>query len=101
MMQSHNALQLVKMFVCGDCVFFRAGSLQIEMEQMRNQHEDSLEKLQARHNADMSHFQQEHTLSAAKASSLTSHTLHMLYSLLFPVVDDRFTFTEPLSELTL
>ncbi|XP_077086735.1 centrosomal protein of 112 kDa isoform X3 [Siphateles boraxobius] len=48
----------------------RAMSLQIEMEQMRNQHEDSLQKQQARHNADMSHFQQEHTLSAAKASEV-------------------------------
>uniref|UniRef100_A0A8C2D869 Centrosomal protein 112 n=1 Tax=Cyprinus carpio TaxID=7962 RepID=A0A8C2D869_CYPCA len=34
-------------------------------------HEDALQKLQTRHNADMSHFQQEHALSAAKASSLT------------------------------
>lgn len=58
-----------KLFVC-----FRNVSLLREMEQMREQHEDALQKLQARHNADMSHFQQEHALSAAKASSLTSHT---------------------------
>uniref|UniRef100_A0A672M394 Centrosomal protein of 112 kDa-like n=1 Tax=Sinocyclocheilus grahami TaxID=75366 RepID=A0A672M394_SINGR len=45
-------------------------SLQREMEQMRDQHEDALQKLQARHNADMSHFQQEHALSAAKASEM-------------------------------
>lgn len=55
------------LFVC-----FRSVSLQREMEQMRDQHEDSMQKLKARHNADMSHFQQEHSLSAAKASSLTS-----------------------------
>ncbi|XP_048046641.1 centrosomal protein of 112 kDa isoform X5 [Megalobrama amblycephala] len=48
----------------------RSVSLQREMEQMRDQHEDSLQKLQARHNADMSHFQQEHSLSAAKASEV-------------------------------
>uniref|UniRef100_A0A673HH03 Centrosomal protein of 112 kDa-like n=1 Tax=Sinocyclocheilus rhinocerous TaxID=307959 RepID=A0A673HH03_9TELE len=48
----------------------RSVSLQREMEQMRDQHEDALQKLQARHNADMSHFQQEHALSAAKASEV-------------------------------
>ncbi|XP_067233561.1 centrosomal protein of 112 kDa isoform X1 [Chanodichthys erythropterus] len=48
----------------------RSVSLQREMEKMRDQHEDSLQKLQARHNADMSHFQQEHSLSAAKASEV-------------------------------
>uniref|UniRef100_A0A671MN75 Centrosomal protein of 112 kDa-like n=1 Tax=Sinocyclocheilus anshuiensis TaxID=1608454 RepID=A0A671MN75_9TELE len=48
----------------------RSVSLQREMEQMRDQHEDALQKLQARHNANMSHFQQEHALSAAKASEV-------------------------------
>ncbi|KAK7168435.1 hypothetical protein R3I94_002493 [Phoxinus phoxinus] len=48
----------------------RAVSLQSEMEKLRDQHEDSLQKLQARHSADMNHFQQEHTLSAAKASEV-------------------------------
>uniref|UniRef100_A0A8C1JZQ1 DUF4485 domain-containing protein n=1 Tax=Cyprinus carpio TaxID=7962 RepID=A0A8C1JZQ1_CYPCA len=48
----------------------RSISLQREMEQMREQHEDALQKLQTRHNADMSHFQQEHALSAAKASEV-------------------------------
>ncbi|KAF4115432.1 centrosomal protein of 112 kDa isoform X4 [Onychostoma macrolepis] len=45
-------------------------SLLREMEQMREQHDDALQKLQDRHNADMSHFQQEHALSAAKASEV-------------------------------
>ncbi|XP_042586965.1 centrosomal protein of 112 kDa-like isoform X6 [Cyprinus carpio] len=48
----------------------RSVSLRREMEQMRDQHEDVLQKLQARHNTDMSHFQQEHALSAAKASEV-------------------------------
>ncbi|RXN29633.1 centrosomal protein of 112 kDa [Labeo rohita] len=56
-------------------------SQQREIEQMREQHEEALQKLQARHNADMSHFQQEHALSTDKASSLTSpHTLHSPYT---------------------
>uniref|UniRef100_A0A8C2DG05 Centrosomal protein 112 n=1 Tax=Cyprinus carpio TaxID=7962 RepID=A0A8C2DG05_CYPCA len=61
----------------------RSISLQREMEQMREQHEDALQKLQTRHNADMSHFQQEHALSAAKASSLTAHTI-ACFTHLFP-----------------
>uniref|UniRef100_A0A8C2G104 Centrosomal protein 112 n=1 Tax=Cyprinus carpio TaxID=7962 RepID=A0A8C2G104_CYPCA len=50
--------------------YHRSVSLRREMEQMRDQHEDALQKLQARHNTDMSHFQQEHALSAAKASEV-------------------------------
>ncbi|KTF89779.1 hypothetical protein cypCar_00018517, partial [Cyprinus carpio] len=69
----------------------RSISLRREMEQMRDQHEDALQKLQARHNTDMSHFQQEYAFSAAKACIFThlSH-LHMLYSLLTPVIIDSF-----------
>ncbi|XP_051570286.1 centrosomal protein of 112 kDa-like isoform X2 [Myxocyprinus asiaticus] len=48
----------------------RSMALQREMEQMRDQHEDTLQKLQDKHNADMSHYQQEHALSAAKASEV-------------------------------
>uniref|UniRef100_A0A8C2GJT9 Centrosomal protein 112 n=1 Tax=Cyprinus carpio TaxID=7962 RepID=A0A8C2GJT9_CYPCA len=48
----------------------RSISLRREMEQMRDQHEDALQKLQARHNTDMSHFQQEYAFSAAKASEV-------------------------------
>ncbi|XP_051987686.1 centrosomal protein of 112 kDa-like isoform X1 [Xyrauchen texanus] len=48
----------------------RSVALQREMEQMRDQHEDILHKLQDKHNADMSHYQQEHALSAAKASEV-------------------------------
>uniref|UniRef100_A0AAZ3SNS0 Centrosomal protein 112 n=1 Tax=Oncorhynchus tshawytscha TaxID=74940 RepID=A0AAZ3SNS0_ONCTS len=45
-------------------------SLLREKEQQSEQHEDTLQKLQTKHEADISHFQQEHTLSAAKASDL-------------------------------
>lgn len=48
----------------------RSTSLQKEMDQMRVHYEEALQKLQARHNADMSHFQQEHAVSAAKASEV-------------------------------
>uniref|UniRef100_A0A8C7KBF8 Centrosomal protein 112 n=1 Tax=Oncorhynchus kisutch TaxID=8019 RepID=A0A8C7KBF8_ONCKI len=45
-------------------------SLLREKEQQSEQHEDTLQKLQTKHEADISHFQQEHTLSAAKASDV-------------------------------
>nr|AAI42912.1 Zgc:165627 protein [Danio rerio] len=48
----------------------RSTTLQKEMDQMRVHYEEALQKLQARHNADMSHFQQEHAVSAAKASEV-------------------------------
>lgn len=48
----------------------RSTALQKEMDQMRVQYEEGLQKLQARHNTDMSHFQQEHAVSAAKASEV-------------------------------
>ncbi|XP_037544466.1 centrosomal protein of 112 kDa [Nematolebias whitei] len=41
--------------------------LQKEKEQQSEQHEQSLQKLQAKHEADISHLHQEHALSAAKA----------------------------------
>ncbi|KAA0705226.1 Centrosomal protein of 112 kDa [Triplophysa tibetana] len=45
-------------------------SLQREIEQMIEQHEDTLQKLQEKHTADMSHFQQEHAKSVTKASEV-------------------------------
>ncbi|KAK5885035.1 hypothetical protein CesoFtcFv8_018789 [Champsocephalus esox] len=41
-----------------------------EKEQQRDQHELTVQKLQAKHETDMCHFHQEHALSAAKASEL-------------------------------
>ncbi|XP_045575960.1 centrosomal protein of 112 kDa isoform X2 [Salmo salar] len=48
----------------------RRVSLLREKEQQSEQHEDILQKLQTKHETDISHFQQEHTLSAAKASDV-------------------------------
>ncbi|KAL0993146.1 hypothetical protein UPYG_G00103830 [Umbra pygmaea] len=45
-------------------------SLLRDMEQQSKHHEDTLQMLQAKHEADISHFQQEHALSAAKASEV-------------------------------
>jgi hypothetical protein len=47
----------------------RRVSLLREKEQQSEQHEDTLQKLQTKHEADISHFQQEHTLSAAKVAN--------------------------------
>nr|XP_019957444.1 PREDICTED: centrosomal protein of 112 kDa isoform X1 [Paralichthys olivaceus]XP_019957445.1 PREDICTED: centrosomal protein of 112 kDa isoform X1 [Paralichthys olivaceus] len=48
----------------------RTMMLQKEKEQQSKQHEQSVQKLQAKHETDMSHLYQEHTLSAAKASEV-------------------------------
>ncbi|XP_029626996.1 centrosomal protein of 112 kDa isoform X1 [Salmo trutta] len=48
----------------------RRVSLLREKEQLSEQHENILQKLQTKHETDISHFQQEHTLSAAKASDV-------------------------------
>lgn len=40
--------------------------LQKEKEQQREQHEQTLQKLLAKHEVDVSHLHQEHALSAAK-----------------------------------
>uniref|UniRef100_A0A8C2GJR9 Centrosomal protein 112 n=1 Tax=Cyprinus carpio TaxID=7962 RepID=A0A8C2GJR9_CYPCA len=45
-------------------------SAELQEANHRDQHEDALQKLQARHNTDMSHFQQEYAFSAAKASEV-------------------------------
>ncbi|XP_070398835.1 centrosomal protein of 112 kDa isoform X2 [Nothobranchius furzeri] len=44
--------------------------LQKEKEQQSEQHEQTLQKLQVKHEADISHLHQEHALSAAKASEV-------------------------------
>lgn len=52
-------------------------TLQREKDLQSEQHEDELQKLQAKHDADISHFQQEHALSAAKVAS--RQTLHLVF----------------------
>ncbi|XP_029997601.1 centrosomal protein of 112 kDa isoform X2 [Sphaeramia orbicularis] len=44
--------------------------LQKEKEEQSEHYEQTLQKLHAKHETDLSHFQQEHTLSTAKASEL-------------------------------
>ncbi|XP_066560357.1 centrosomal protein of 112 kDa isoform X2 [Amia ocellicauda] len=48
----------------------RNNSLLREKEALGEQHEQSLRKMQAKHNADLGHLQKEHALSAAKASEV-------------------------------
>lgn len=51
----------------------RSTVLQKEREQQREQHEQTLQKLLAKHEMDMSHLHQEHALSAAKVHTNLSH----------------------------
>ncbi|XP_028456384.1 centrosomal protein of 112 kDa isoform X2 [Perca flavescens] len=44
--------------------------LQKEMEQQKEQHEQTVQRLQTKHETDMSHLHQEHALSAAKSSEV-------------------------------
>ncbi|XP_029364407.1 centrosomal protein of 112 kDa isoform X2 [Echeneis naucrates] len=48
----------------------RAMSLQKEKQQQSEQYEQAVQKLQAKHETDMSHLHQEHALSATKASEV-------------------------------
>ncbi|XP_056144442.1 centrosomal protein of 112 kDa [Lampris incognitus] len=48
----------------------RSMSLLKEKDQLSEQHEQTLQELRAKHETDMNHFQQEHTLSATKASEV-------------------------------
>nr|XP_055039288.1 centrosomal protein of 112 kDa-like isoform X3 [Misgurnus anguillicaudatus] len=45
-------------------------SIQKDIEQMRDHHADTLQKLEKKHAADMSHFQQEHAISISKSSEV-------------------------------
>ncbi|XP_024920346.1 centrosomal protein of 112 kDa isoform X1 [Cynoglossus semilaevis] len=48
----------------------RVTMLQKEKEQQKEQHEEAVQQLQAKHETDMSHLYHEHALSAAKASEV-------------------------------
>uniref|UniRef100_A0AAR2KU02 DUF4485 domain-containing protein n=1 Tax=Pygocentrus nattereri TaxID=42514 RepID=A0AAR2KU02_PYGNA len=52
-----------------------------QKELQSEQHEETLQKLHAKHDADMSHFQQEHALSAAKASEVIEDLEQMVAQL--------------------
>lgn len=70
-------------FLCSNVCFSQTFSLnqtvcrimilQKEKEQQSEQHEQTIRKLQARHETDISHLHQEHTLSAAKVYNTTTH----------------------------
>ncbi|KAI7802939.1 putative centrosomal protein of 112 kDa, partial [Triplophysa rosa] len=64
-------------------------SLQREIEQMREQHEDTLQKLQEKHTADMSHFQQEYAKSVSKASEVIEDLEQMVVSLKQQIQDSE------------
>uniref|UniRef100_A0A8C9WEK3 Centrosomal protein 112 n=1 Tax=Scleropages formosus TaxID=113540 RepID=A0A8C9WEK3_SCLFO len=59
----------------------RCVSLTREKEQLIEQHDQTLQKMQAKHDADMSHYQQEHMLSAAKASEVMKEMEHLVSQL--------------------
>lgn len=52
--------------------FFRVTMLQKEKEQQKEQHEEAVQQLQAKHETDMSHLYHEHALSAAKVHITTA-----------------------------
>ncbi len=54
---------------------YRNMILQKEKEQQSEQHEQTVQKLQATHETDMSHLHQQHALSAAKVR-ITTAPLH-------------------------
>ena len=66
-MSGADCLYVCTEYVC--VVLSRRVSLLREKEQQSEQHEDTLQRLQTKHEADISHFQQEHTLSAAKVAN--------------------------------
>ncbi|KAF7698218.1 centrosomal protein of 112 kDa isoform X3 [Silurus meridionalis] len=53
-------------------------TLQREKDLQSEQHEETLQKLQAKHNADINHFEQEHALSVAKASEVIADLEQMV-----------------------
>lgn len=50
-------------------------TLQKEKEQQSEQHKQTMQKLQAKYETDMSHLHQEHALSAAKVRTTTQFFL--------------------------
>ncbi|XP_036445385.1 centrosomal protein of 112 kDa isoform X2 [Colossoma macropomum] len=74
-------------------------SLLREKELLSEQHEETLQKLHAKHDADMSHFQQEHALSAAKASEVIEDLEHMVAQLKRQLQDGEHRRQKQLREL--
>ncbi|XP_017306633.1 centrosomal protein of 112 kDa isoform X5 [Ictalurus punctatus] len=74
-------------------------TLQREKDLQSEQHEDELQKLQAKHDADISHFQQEHALSAAKASEMIEDLEQMVARLKQQLRDSEHQRHKQLREL--
>ncbi|MCJ8739444.1 hypothetical protein PDJAM_G00047320, partial [Pangasius djambal] len=74
-------------------------TLQREKDLQSEQHEDTLKKLQAKHDADISHFQQEHALSAAKASEVIEDLEQMVARLKQQLRDSEHQRQKQLREL--
>ncbi|XP_060748864.1 centrosomal protein of 112 kDa isoform X4 [Tachysurus vachellii] len=74
-------------------------TLQREKDLQSEEHEDALKKLQAKHDADISHFQQEHALSAAKASEVIEDLEQMVARLKQQLRDSEHQRQKQLREL--
>ncbi|KAF4092628.1 hypothetical protein AMELA_G00023100 [Ameiurus melas] len=74
-------------------------TLQREKDLQSEQHKDELQKLQAKHDADISHFQLEHALSAAKASEMIEDLEQMVARLKQQLRDSEHQRHKQLREL--
>ncbi|XP_066497855.1 centrosomal protein of 112 kDa isoform X3 [Hoplias malabaricus] len=74
-------------------------SLLREKELQSEQHEETLQKLHAKHDTDISHFQKEHALSAAKASEVIEDLEHMVAQLRQQLQDSEHRRQKQIREL--
>ncbi|KAM9457699.1 centrosomal protein of 112 kDa isoform 3-T3 [Clarias gariepinus] len=74
-------------------------TLQREKNLQSDEHEEVLQKLQAKHEADISHFQQEHALSAAKASEVIEDLEQMVARLKQQLRDSEHQRQKQIREL--
>ncbi|XP_076842986.1 centrosomal protein of 112 kDa isoform X2 [Brachyhypopomus gauderio] len=77
----------------------RNTSLQREKDLQREQHEETLQKLDVKHDADMNHFQQEHALSAAKASEVMEDLERLVAQLRLQLQDSEHRRQKQLRDL--
>ncbi|XP_058264595.1 centrosomal protein of 112 kDa isoform X4 [Hemibagrus wyckioides] len=74
-------------------------TLQREKDLQSEEHEDAVQKLQAKHDADLNHFQQEHALSAAKATEVIEDLEQMVARLKQQLRDSEHQRQKQLREL--
>ncbi|XP_049324082.1 centrosomal protein of 112 kDa isoform X3 [Astyanax mexicanus] len=77
----------------------RSISMLKEKEVQNEQYEETLQKLHNKHEADMNHFQQEHALSAAKASEVIEDLERMVAQLRQQLQDSEHRRQKQLREL--